>query len=224
MPPPSPSSSRAPGPGRTEIEVSRGPKPTRTCIFDGDVAGLARSHPYTHARANEAARYVDFRAEPQRIRTALEDFVPWSAHAAVDRFYTLLEALNGPDSRLETNDCAFSAPEADPAEPPERRFACSGRVMVLFRDLPRNRSAAAWDTFTEALHVTLSGVDPRFELGVIGTTRVPVHFRALPPNARDGHQVMISFWAWGGTEAGCMDNLGRLMTHLGGALRGIAAR
>ncbi|MDP2313433.1 MAG: hypothetical protein Q8P41_11040 [Pseudomonadota bacterium] len=196
----------------------------QTCLYTGDVAGLARSHPYTHAVSNEAFRYLDLRATPGLIRTSLEDFVPWSGYDAVEQFYLLLEGLNGPDSTLETNDCAFSAPEDDPEAPLERQFMCSGRVMVLFRHLPRNTSASDWGTFTNALHVALSRTDPHFELGVIGTALVPVQFSDLPPAAREGHQLMVSFWAWGRTERVCMENLARLMTNLAGALREVDGR
>lgn len=196
----------------------------KTCTYEGDVAGLARSHPYTHAISNEAFRYMDLRATPGLIRTSLEDFVPWSGYHAVEKFYVLLEWLNGPDSTLESNDCTFSAPEHDPEAPPERQVTCSGRVMVLFRHLPRNISASEWDDFTHALHVALSLTDPGVEPGVIGTTLVPVHFIGLPVSAREGHQLMISFWAWGGTEGECMENLARLMTNLAGALREVDGR
>lgn len=145
--------------------------------------------------------------------------MPWSGHPAVQTFYAIVERLNGPDSALESNDCAFAAPEPDPDAPPDQRFGCSGRVMVLFRDLPRNRSAAAWDTLTTALHRALAEEDPTFELGVVGTAPVSVHFRGLPAPTQDGHQLMVAFWAWGATERGCLDNLARLMTNLAGALR-----
>jgi hypothetical protein len=54
--------------------------------------------------------YVDLKADPSRIRTALEDFVPWSHHAAIDDFYTLVEWLNGSHSTLESNDCGSRRP------------------------------------------------------------------------------------------------------------------
>jgi hypothetical protein len=187
-----------------------------TCTYDGDATVLTRSHPYTHATSDAAARYLDLRASPALIRTALEDFVPWSGHPAVDHFYLLLERLNGPRSTLESNDCAFSPPQPDADAPLHRRFTCSGRLMVLFRHLPRN-DASEWGAFTHALHVALAAVDTEFDLGVLGTTLVPVRFRLLPASF-PGFQLMVSFWAWGDSEPACLDNLARLMTNLSPAL------
>ena len=93
--------------------------------------------------------------------------------------------------------------------------------MLLFRDLPRNVSGHDWSAFTEQLHRTLHDLDRPFELGMIGTTLIPVHFRALAAQA-EGLQLMISFWAWGGTEQVCMTNLARLFTNLTQALRVIS--
>ena len=59
-------------------------------------------------------------------------------------------------------------------------------------------------------------------MGIIGTTIVPVRYLALP-EAREqqlGSQLMLSFWAWGDSEADTMLNLGRLFKNLARALRG----
>ena len=177
-------------------------------------AGLARSHPYTSAVSDGSFRYMDLRASPELIRTTLEDFVAFGRHPAIQTFYRLVEHLNGADSALETNDCAFEPPARDPDDD---RVICAGRVMVLFRDLPRNLLGAEWEVYTQALHEALCELDPDFEQGMIGTTPVRVHFRELP--ASDGAQLMISFWAWGDTERACWANLARVMSNLEGVLR-----
>lgn len=66
-----------------------------------------RTHPWTFAEHNPSWRYVDFRREPEKIETSLEDFRPWAQFPATQRFYELIRWLNGPDSLFETNDCAF---------------------------------------------------------------------------------------------------------------------
>ncbi len=205
----------------------------KTCEYAGEVEGLARSHPWSGSATDETARYLDLRASPALIRTALEDFAPWSRHAAVERFYGLLEWLNGPSSSLESNDCAFSPParaagareETARKAPSSRAFECSGRVMILFRDLARNTSPGEWPAFTLALHRALAVADPSFELGVIGTTLVPVRYRELlGPDSlpREGLQLMLSFWAWGGTERACMTSLARLVENLAAALEQVS--
>ena len=194
----------------------------RTGEYQGEVGGLARSHPWSSAVADDALRYLDLRATPALIRTSLEDFSPWSRYPAVELFYLLLEWLNGASSRLESNDCAFSSPsESASGAAPGREVECSGRLMILFRDLPLNLVPERWNAFTRALHEALALADPSFELGMIGTTLVPVAFRGVAgrdARPREGLQLMLSFWAWGSTERECMTNLARLMANLTRAL------
>jgi hypothetical protein len=172
------------------------------------------------------AQYLDLRASPALVRTALEDFVPWSAEPAVQRFYTLLEWINGA-SLLESNDCSFSPPERDArATSSSQAFECSGRLMILFRDLARNVPGdVEWPRFTRSLHEALARLDRSFELGLIGTTLVPVRYRALaiPAEAGEGMQLMLSFWAWGRTEARCMISLSRVIENLTVALREVSS-
>jgi hypothetical protein len=196
----------------------------KTCEYSGEPFPSARSHPWTDAVTSSDFRYYDLRSSPALIRSSLEDFVPWSRFAAIDRFYGLLEWLNGPASLLESNDCAFTAPH--PNENPQfpRRLECSGRVMILFRELACNLLPQALPGLTMALHNALAPADPSFELGVIGTTLVPVRYVTLPgpPNAQLGSQLMVSFWAWGSDEAEIMANLDRLVRNLSQALRDVA--
>jgi len=202
----------------------------KTCEYAGEVEGLARSHPWSGSSLDDAAQYLDLRAHPHLVRTALEDFVPWSRHMAVERFYGLLEWLNGPSLILESNDCAFSPPERDAGASPSSDAApieCSGRVMILFRDLDRNLAPGQWPAFVHALHRTLAVADPSFELGVIGTTLVPVAFRDLrgaDGGPREGRQLLLSFWAWGHDEDACMANLSRVFANLEAALREASRR
>jgi hypothetical protein len=196
----------------------------RTCEYDGEVLSLARSHPWTDAVASSAFRYYDLKSSPALIRTSLEDFLPWSRYPAVERFYALLEWLNGATSPLESNDCEFTAPHPNGNPRFRKSLECSGRVMVLFRDLRRNLSPHDLPALTEALHHALAPADPRFEFGVVGTTLVPVRYVTLPgpEDARLGSQLMLSFWAWGDTETECMANLCRLTENLSRALRDVA--
>ena len=58
-------------------------------------------------------------------------------------------------------------------------------------------------------------------LGMIGTTIVPVRYVTLPvpDDEQLGYQLMISFWAWGSSEAELMTSLGRVMKNLSHGLR-----
>jgi hypothetical protein len=184
-----------------------------------------RAHPWHGSLADQSHRYVDLRAEPELIRTALEDFVPFAAWPATERFYALLAWLNGPDSVFETNDCAFEGPTENAGGPFEGRLCCSGRVMLLFRELKSNTRANRVEALTQRVARGLSVTDPTFDRGAVGATRVPVRFTTLPgPAARQsGQQLMLSFWAFGDDEAEAMGNLDRLFRGLSSVLGAVSA-
>jgi hypothetical protein len=178
----------------------------------------ARSHPWTDARASADYRYYDLKAEPSRIRTSLEDFVPWAHYPAIDALYTLIEWLNGEASILESNDCAFTGPHANDLPAFAQPLQCSGRIMVLYRALAENVARHRIESLKDRLHHRLGALDPDLAWGMIGTTIVPVRYVALPSDAQGGHQLMISFWAWGSSEKELMTNLARVVKNLSTAL------
>jgi hypothetical protein len=190
----------------------------KSYAYDGPTLTEPRSHPWTDSVGDAVARYYDLTATPSLIRSALEDFVPWSHYPAIDAFYSLLEWLNQPQSLLESNDCAFSGPEPNQELGSALALQCQGRVMLLFRALERNRGGQI-GRLENSLHRSLALLDPTFDDGAIGTTVVPVHYRALPAGRQLGAQLMISFWAWGNTEGECLAALARLMQTLSSALR-----
>jgi hypothetical protein len=195
----------------------------KTCEYDGEPFSEPRSHPWAGAIADPACRYYDFKSAPELIRTALEDFLPWSHEPAVTVLYELLEGLNAMASILESNDCAFSGPHESEA-PELGKLQCDGRVMILYRELELNLSRHRIEGLKNALHRRLASLDPTFELGLIGTTMPPVAYVALPgPREQQiGHQLMISFWAWGDSESEVMRNLKRVMENLSQALGSLA--
>src|SRR5512140_780274 len=86
----------------------------KTYDHAGPDPDTVRAHPWTVATLDPSARYMDLKANPALIRLSLEDFLPFSRWPAIDTFYSLLEWLNGPESTLESNDCAFEGPCANP--------------------------------------------------------------------------------------------------------------
>lgn len=160
-------------------------------------------------------------ANPERIRTSLEDFKPWARYSAIEAFYRLLERLNHRTSPLESNDCAFEGPRRNENRIVAKALECSGRVMVLFRALARNGKEGEVQWLKNALHHALSPLDPNFQSGMVGTTIIPVSYLALPEPS--GEQLMISFWAWGNSELENMQNLERLLKNLTLALRKVAS-
>jgi hypothetical protein len=95
--------------------------------------------------------------------------------------------------------------------------------MLLFRAIERN-TAGGIEQLKNQLHGELVRLDRRFEWSVIGTTLVPVRYLALAErDGQLGSQLMISFWAWGGTEANTMTNLRRSFKNLSAALHSLSA-
>ena len=193
----------------------------KTSEYDGPPFAEARSHPWTDGVASPEHRYYDFKAEPFRIRTSLEDFVPWAHYPAVEELYALLEWLNAPACVLESNDCAFAGPHASEAASSPEPLQCSGRVMVLYRELERNLARGELASLAFALHRELGPLNPEFGPGMVGTTIVPVRYVTLrvPDEAQLGHQLMISFWARGRSEREVMANLCRVLKNLSRGLR-----
>src|SRR6188768_2684627 len=64
----------------------------KTCEWAG--ASLERrSHPWTDAEGRPDFRYYDLTAQPEHIRTSLEDLRSWQKYPAVEAFYARVEGL-----------------------------------------------------------------------------------------------------------------------------------
>jgi hypothetical protein len=180
-----------------------------------------RAHPWTVATADPNHRYRDFRANPALIRSSLEDFLPWSTWPAIDTFYSLLEWLNGADSILESNDCAFEGPHTNSTLQFPKALEVTGRLMILWRELPLNLSRANTEWLKGGIHHYLTQIAPALDYGVVGTTVFHVKYVTLPlPDEQQfGFQLMLSFWSWGDTEEEVMGNLHRTIQNIWEALR-----
>jgi hypothetical protein len=197
----------------------------KTCEYAGAPFEAARSHPWCDTPGPDGSRYYDLIGSPEHIRSSMEDFTPWARYPAIETFYGLLERLNHKSSVLESNDCAFDGPHANENAASAAALECSGRVMVLFRVLTRNTTTDDVSWLKNELHHALGALDPDFASGVVGTTLVPVRYLSLPESDEQqlGTELMISFWAWGDTEADNMRNLGRVLKNLTQALRQVMA-
>ncbi len=183
-----------------------------------------RSHPWIDAESNPAYRYYDFKTQPELIRSSLEDLQQWTSYPAIETFYRLLEWLNGFESIFESNDSAFNGAAATAGTPSSKPLQCSGRLMILYRDLAVNTSHEQMHRLADTTAKALSETDPMFEGGAIAVTIVTTRFIALPgPPARQrGQQLMLSFWAWGETEAETMRHLDRIFQNLTGTLQRVS--
>jgi len=183
-----------------------------------------RSHPWIDAESNPAYRYYDFKTQPELIRSSLEDLQQWTSYPAIETFYRLLEWLNGSESIFESNDSAFNGAATTAGTPSSTPLQCSGRLMILYRNLVLNTSPEQMHRLTNATAQALSETDPLFEWGAIGATIMSAQFTTLPgpPERQRGQQLMLSFWAWGETEAEMMRHLDRIFHNLTGALQRVS--
>jgi len=196
----------------------------KTCEYDGEPFSEPRSHPWSDSALDEGARYHDLSAAPELIRSALEDFTPFQRYPAIEDFYGLLQRLNHPKSSLESSDCAFSGPQPNQSAQMQAKLECSGRLIILYRALAENTLQTKMAWLSLALHRERAELDPQLASGIIGTTLVPIRYLALPEGAQLGQQLMLSFWAFGNSEASLMLGLSRLFKNLSHALRNVSAR
>lgn len=183
-----------------------------------------RSHPWIDSASDPTHRYYDFRTSPELIRSSIEDMQEWSTYPATETFYRLLEWLNGSKSVFESNDCAFSGATATTSTQSSQRLQCSGRLMILYRDLALNTAPEQIHWLTNAAAHALGRADPTFEWGAIGATVMPARFITLPgpSELQQGQQLMLSFWAWGEDEREVMTNLDRTFQNMTVVLRGLS--
>lgn len=172
-----------------------------------------RSHPWDVAAYDSACRYYDFKQHPELIPNVLEDFLPWAKYSAIQDFYSYLTWLNGPDSQLESNDCAFGGITDNKS--PNRttsKLQASGRLIVFFRLLAANCEAQYTEWLFQCFWFYLERVESDFRLGTIGLSKAETEFLDL--NRRKGMSLVFNFWSWGNTEIEVMSNLQRLIAGL----------
>jgi len=100
-----------------------------------------RQRPWTVTVTTTGGQYWDFRTHSEKIRTSLEDEIPWQHYDAVAVFYDLLEWVNGEDSISESNDCGLRQPVVDPTTPDlvphvfdQDPIVIHGPLTILFRN------------------------------------------------------------------------------------------
>jgi hypothetical protein len=178
--------------------------------FENDPAG---PHPYDGSTYSDEVRYYNFKKHPELIPEVLEDFRGWVQYEAVQTFYELLRWLNGEASTLESSDCAFMGPKPETNKRWEKALVVSGRLMILYRNLPLNLERQNMVMLNDAIHLYLRQTESRLtaQQASVGTTIVRTIYGAFN---RLGYRLVISFWAWGDDDGEAMDNLDRLFKAL----------
>jgi len=204
-------------------------------IYHDDDGGFEkpRMHPYIATRLGEAG-FVDFKREPDRIAHVLEDFVPHNHEPSIQTFYRLLTWINGPDSVLESCDCALRGPDAHEAEISQHPLCMHGRLMLMYRDQSANCDER-FDLLYETLTNELDAADRGFTRneGAIGFSSSPALYKELCPvkphkdgvlmttrqTPGNGYQLLLNFIAFGSGKDEAMKNLGRVFQNLESACR-----
>jgi hypothetical protein len=210
-----------------------------------------RLHPWPDNKRDPDDKYYDFKANPALISEVLNNFKGWSDWSeweGVRLFYRLLEWLNGPDSRLESNGCGFRGPRRNPQKvrlPGE--FMTDGGLIFLFRDTELNLSeqSAAWATMPKSIGATvprlapgkninwlvrrsqehLQQLNPEFIWGRVSIVLFPTLFTELPleDNDRYGHEVCFQWWAWGDTQEETMAHFKEVVVTMFDCLKRVSA-
>lgn len=187
----------------------------------------ARAHPWTVTKEDASHRYFDFKSEPHLIRTALEDWASFSGEPFAETFYQLLEWLNSPDGNLESNDCAFRPAVNNRDKQFPFSMRCDGRLMILFRDLFKNTQPSKVDWLLNEGMQTLGEIDRDFVAGAVGfsfSKTAYMEFGKHPKQGAAGHQVMLSFYAYGNDGVAAHESMNRLLKNVYATLRKMDAR
>ena len=174
-----------------------------------------RSHPWRDMVSDESCVYMDFKKQPNLIRSALEDLIPFKKWDFVEQFYTLIEWVNSPSSLLESNDCVFNAVEDNPDQQYPYAKKCSARLMILFRDIPENCQAKSVNWLMNNILSLVSAIKPGFKAGAICLSQSPTCYLALgdkPDTGGMGHQVTLTFFAYGKNERRCYESMQEVLS------------
>ncbi|MBI4454757.1 MAG: hypothetical protein HY644_02540 [Acidobacteria bacterium] len=189
-----------------------------------DGVGNVRAHPWE--RNEHGHQYYDFKRHPELIAQVLEDFRPWAAHDGIQVFYELLRWLNGPDSLLESNDCAFRGPTKNSQPQYRKEMGCKGRLMLFFRQLDLNLSQKSVLWLVNELYAALKSA-PASPFCSAEISVVETHFTDLlerTENERRGWEIVITSWAWGESEHETMETLKTFFEALSTTLKLVSGK
>lgn len=189
----------------------------RATEFDTDAASEPRAHPYD---PSPRATYYDFKKCPELIPEVLRDFKRWATFSAVREFYDLLRWLNGPESVLESNDCAFIGPRKNTKNADwQKRLECNGRLMFFYRDLRMNTDVDKLEFLVSTVTSALEQAEADLDLAAVGVSLFAVQYLALGESKESlGGEVCLTFWAWGDSRREVMHNMDRTVQAIRSAL------
>jgi len=174
--------------------------------------GEPRPHPWQGSIHDPNAKFVDFLKRPDLVRISLEDFLPYAAQPAIDRFFRLVEWMNGPGTIWETTE-SYLWPPASPHT--NRVFSqypviCSARMVFFTRDHLWQCRNADW-AFRNLLD-RLRNRKPTPPNACIGVFTVPTLFASLSTDggktAPECKALGARCYGFGNTDNEAFDSVG----------------
>jgi hypothetical protein len=173
---------------------------------------LGRQHPWTVSEKNPEWKYYDFKSQPELIPEVLEDFKSLGSEPAIQRFYRLLEWLNGPDSCLESNDCGLRPLQDNSDLQFQKRRRILGRLMVLFRREDINCYDQNSNWLRECFRFHITRINPGLFWAAIELARFPTMFTRC--KNRTGYVLQLQFYSYGDTDAEVMNHLDKCVAGI----------
>ena len=178
---------------------------------------MGRYHPWTVTLETPDGRYYDFEAEPDAIRTGLEDLDHVRGTPLEEAIVDFIAWANGPSSPFETNDFGLRPMKANESGVSPKALEQMLRLTILFRDLERNSLSGELVLFAHGMEQTLRMVDPDFRDACWGWALWPHLFVALggedEPNA-EGNVIQYNAWAWGDAADEVHSNMATALRNL----------
>lgn len=174
--------------------------------------GEPRTHPWQGSLRDPNAKFIDFLEHPELVRTSLEDFVPYAAQPAIDRFFSLIEWMSCPNNIWETTE-SYLWP---PASPHKNQFfkqypiICSARLAFFNREHSWQCRHAMWAF--ESLLAGLQRRQPTPPNACVGVFTLPTLFLSLSDDggasAPECKALGVRCYGFGTTNDNAFDAIG----------------
>ncbi|PZR74082.1 MAG: hypothetical protein DLM73_08970 [Chthoniobacterales bacterium] len=178
---------------------------------EGEI-GAARMHPWGGSLHDPNAKFVDFLKRPDLVRSSLEDFIPYAAVPAIDRFFSLIEWMNGADTVWETTESYLWPPAAPQSNRSfaQYRIVCSARLVFFHRDHLWQLRHGDW-AFTSLLR-RLERREPVVPNACVGVFIAPTLFVSLSEDggrtAPEAKVLGVRCYGFGNSEKEAFEGVG----------------
>ena len=182
---------------------------------------MGRYHPWTVTLGTPDGRYVDFKEQPDEIRSALEDLRHAAGAPLEDAIVDFIAWANGPSSAFETNDFGLRPLRKNGSGTSQKTLEQMARITIFFRDLNRNTLSGDIIAFAQRVEIALKRIAPQFDQACWGWALWPHLFLAIgsedDPQA-EGNVIQYMVWAWGDAPDEVQGNMIRALAVLRQAL------